>query len=41
MKIFVLERIENIVEKEKKLATSIFSFSHGVFKNSLSQGRYK
>ena len=36
---FVLGRVENIVgEKEKMLITSIFSFSHNVFKWLLSQG---
>ena len=29
--IYVLYRVENIVGKEKMLATSIFSFSHDVF----------
>ena len=28
---FVLERVENIGEKEKMLVTRIFSFSHNVF----------
>ena len=28
---FVLEREENIVEKEKMVVTSIFSFSHNVY----------
>ena len=32
--IFVFDRVENIVEKEKMLVTSIFSFSHHVFKSS-------
>ena len=35
---FVLGRVENIVEKKKKmLVTSIFSFSHNVFKSLLLQ----
>ena len=36
---FVLGRIENIVGMEKMLVTSIFSFSHNVFKMPLCQGR--
>ena len=33
---FVLERVENVAEKgEKYCLTSIFSFSHNVFKNLL------
>ena len=30
---FVWRRVENIVGKEKMLVTSIFSFSHNVFKS--------
>ena len=36
---FVSVMVENIVGKEKMLGTSIFSFSHNVFKRLLSQGR--
>ena len=36
---FVLGKVENIVEKEKMLATSIFSFFHNVFKRILVKGR--
>ena len=39
MMIFVLYMVENIVEKEKMLATSIFSYSHNVFKELFTQGR--
>ena len=38
---FVLEMVENIGEKEKMLVTSIFSFSHIVFKRLLSWGSLK
>ena len=38
---FVLERLENVVEKEKMLVTSIFSCSHNVFKRLLFQGGQK
>ena len=34
---FVSGRVENIVEKEKILVTSIFSFSYNVFKSFPSQ----
>ena len=34
---FVFRRVENIVDKEKMLVTSIFSFSHNVFKRLHSQ----
>ena len=37
---FLYDRIEN-VEKEKMLVTSIFSFSHNVFKRHLPQGHLK
>ena len=33
MMIYVLDTTEKIVEKEKMLVTSIFSFSHNVFKS--------
>ena len=37
---FVLCRVENIVgRKEKMLVTSIFSFTHNVFKRPLPEGR--
>ena len=36
---FDLERVENIVGKEKMLVASIFSFPHNVFKWHLFQGR--
>ena len=39
MMIFVFYMVENIVEKEKMLATSIFSYSHNVFKELFTQGR--
>ena len=35
---FVLERVENILGKEKMLDASIFSFSQNVFKRPLCQG---
>ena len=35
---FILGRAENIVEKEKMLVTSIFSFSYNVSKRLLFQG---
>ena len=35
---FVLGRVEKLWEKEKMLVTSIFSFSHNVFKSLLLQG---
>ena len=35
---FALGGVENIVEKEKMLVTSIFSFSYNIFKRLLSQG---
>ena len=35
----LFDRVENIVGKEKMLVTSIFSFSHNVFKKLLPQGR--
>ena len=35
---FVFHRVKNIAGKGKMLVTSIFSFSHNVFKNLLSQG---
>ena len=39
---FVFERVENIVEKGKKmLVTNVFTFSHNVFKGFLSQGHLK
>ena len=38
MMIFDFDRTESIREKEKMLVTSIFSFSHNVFKRSLLQG---
>ena len=38
---FISGRIENILEKEKKLVTSIFSFSQNVFKGHLPQGSLK
>ena len=38
MMIFVSDRVENIVGKGKMLVTSIFSFSHNVFKRILSLG---
>ena len=38
MMIFVSDRVENIVGKEKMLVTSIFSYSHNVFKRILSLG---
>ena len=34
---FGLRRVENIVEKEKMLVTSFFSFSHNVFKRLVLQ----
>ena len=38
--IFVFDRVENIVGKGRKmLVTSIFSFSHKVFKSLFFQGR--
>ena len=37
--ISVFDSVENIVGKEKMPATSIFSFSHNVFKRLLSQGQ--
>ena len=36
---FASERVKTLWEKEKMLVTSIFSFSHNVFKISLFQGR--
>ena len=39
MMIFVFDRVENTVGKEKMLVTSIFSFSHNVFKGLFTQGR--
>ena len=39
--ISVSDRVENIVEKGENAVTSIFSFSHNVFKRLLSQGRLK
>ena len=38
---FFLNRTENIVGKGEMLVTSIFSFSHKVFKRLLPQGRKK
>ena len=35
---FVLGRVEKLVEKEKTLVTSIFSFSNNAFKRSHIQG---
>ena len=35
---FVSLRVEDIGEKEKMLVTSIFSFSHNVFKSKIPQG---
>ena len=35
MEIQISDRVENIVDKEKLLVTSNFSFSHNVFKSSL------
>ena len=35
---FVLGRVENTVEKEKMLVTSIFFFSHNVFKGFFLRG---
>ena len=35
---FLFVRVENIAGKEKMLVTSIFSFSHNVFKRLLFQG---
>ena len=34
----VLQRLENILGKEKMLVTNIFSYSQNVFKNLLFQG---
>ena len=39
--ISVFDRIENIVGKGEIACTSNFSFSHNVFKRSLSQTRHK
>ena len=40
--IFCFDRVENIVEKkEKMLVTSIFSFSHNVFKSFFFLGVIK
>ena len=36
--ISVFDRVENIVVKEKMLVTSIFLFSHNIFKRLLIQG---
>ena len=36
---FVLGRVETMLEKEKMLVTSIFSFSNNVFKRLLFEGR--
>ena len=36
---FVLGRVENILDKGENAATSIFSFSHSVFKRLLSKGQ--
>ena len=38
---FAFGWVENIVEKEKMLVTSIFSFTHNVFKRLLFQGHEK
>ena len=35
---FAIDRFENIMGKEKMLVTSIFSFSHNVFKRFLLKG---
>ena len=48
-KIYVTEKVKFVLgtikktlwEKEKMLVTSIFSFSHNVFKSLFLQGRYK
>ena len=40
MQISLFDRVENVVEKEK-MVTSIFSFSHNVFKRLLSLVCYK
>ena len=37
----VLGGVENIVGKEEMLVTSIFTFSHSVFKRLPFQGRFK
>ena len=37
--ISVFDRVETLLEKEKMLVTSIFSFSHNVFKRLLSWSR--
>ena len=37
----VLGGVENIVGKEEMLVTSIFTFSHNVFKRLPFQGRFK
>ena len=39
MMICITDCLENIVEKEKMLVTSIFFFSHNVFQKLLSQFR--
>ena len=36
---FVVERVENIVEKGENAGYQYFSFSHNVFKRLLSQSR--
>ena len=41
LKISVFEMLETLWEKEKMLVTSIFSFSHNVFKSHLFQGCQK
>ena len=38
MIISVFDRTEKIVEKDKKLVISIFSFPHDVFKSSMFYG---
>ena len=38
---FVCDKVENVVGKREMLVTSIFSFSHNVFKIGLSYGREK
>ena len=40
MTIFVIDRVESIVGKEKMLVTNIFSFSH-IFRGLFTKGRLK